>query len=340
MTAAATPVSTPTRLAPIHLRTLEEEIRRAGLFDLLADETLTDLVVNEDGSVFASGFGGSRWCGQRVSSVVLEGLIGTIAGLHGQVVHEESPILEASLPIPVGGGRMRVEAILPPVSAAPILCLRRPPTRILTLEELEASGSVPGAARELLERAVLDRKTILISGGTSSGKTVLASALLNFLLEASPSERLVIVEEGARELMLPPASNVNRLLTSEAGGITMTRLVRAALRLNPDRIILGELRGAEAVDYVRASNTGHPGSVCTLHANSAPDALHRLHDLVTESGVAMPFSRVVSAVDRVVHVQRSGHLRFVETIFEPDPRAEPGQPAGRTLFHRRTLTAP
>lgn len=331
----------PSPLATVHLRALELELRRAGLFDFLADESLTDLVVNEDGSIFASGFEGSRWCGPRVASaVVLEGLIGTIAGLHGQVVHEESPILETSLPIPFGGGRMRVEAILPPVSFAPILCLRRPPSRLLTLDDLESSGSVPPEARSLLEQAVVDRQTILISGGTGSGKTVLASALLGFLLQASPAERLVIVEEGARELMLPPASNVNRLLTSAAGGIGLTRLVRTALRLNPDRVLVGELRGAEAVDFVRASNTGHPGGITTLHANSAEDALVRLHDLVSESGVAMSLERVVAAVDLVVHVQRAGPRRFVESILEPDTHAAPGQSSGqssgRTLFPRPT----
>jgi type IV secretion system protein VirB11 len=162
---------------------------------------------------------------------------------------------------------------------------------------------------------VLGGETLLIAGGVGSGKTTLLSALLDDLLRALPNLRLVLCEEGCRELHAPGA-NVVRLVASEEAGVSLTRLLRCALRLNPDRIIVGEARGPEALDFLRACNTGHPGGMLTLHANSAADALYRLDDLVQEAGVPSQLGRIARAVDLVVYLERQGTQRRVLEVAE------------------------
>lgn len=301
------------------LETLRAELEETGLMALLDDPDVTDVMVNPE-SVFATARGrGTFDAGFAIEADRLESLIASLAGLHRLVVDRAHPILEADLPF----HGVRAQAVLPPVSTAPLLTLRRPAGSAFSLDDLVALGSLSPAVAERLRSAVLGCETLLVAGGVGSGKTTLLSALLGELLRSRPNLRLVLCEEGCRELHARGA-NVVRLLASEEAGVSLTRLLRCALRLNPDRIIVGEARGPEAHDFLRACNTGHPGGMLTLHANSAEDALYRLDDLVQEAGVPSQLSRIARAVDLVVFLERDGTRRRVAQVVAVTSEANGG----------------
>lgn len=299
------------RSASSPLATLRAEVEESGLMALLDDPAVTDVMVNPDG-VFASARDrGTYDAGVSIAADRLESLIASLAGIHGLVVDRAHPILEADLPF----HGVRAQAVLPPVSTAPLLTLRRPAGSALSLAELVDGRTLGKALADRLRAAVSGCETLLVAGGVGTGKTTLLSALLGELLRDQPAARLVLCEEGCRELHAPGA-NVVRLLSSDEAGVSLTRLLRCALRLNPDRIIIGEARGPEALDFLRACNTGHPGGMLTLHANSAVDALYRLDDLVQEAGVPSQLPRIARAVDLVVYLERNGTHRRVTEIVE------------------------
>ncbi|HMB53180.1 MAG TPA: ATPase, T2SS/T4P/T4SS family, partial [Thermoanaerobaculia bacterium] len=224
------------RYPPTLVEMLREEMTAAGLLAPLADPETTDLMVNADGSVWLQHLArGHVALDGEVAADRLESLLGTVASLTGAVINAERPILEATLPF----HEARLEAVLPPLSTAPLVAIRKPPARLLALDDLVANGTLPGELAERLAAAVRARRTCAVAGGVGSGKTTLVNALLAAILAAEPDERVVILEEGARELHAEGA-NVLRLLTSDAAGVGMTELLRAALRLNPSRILVGE----------------------------------------------------------------------------------------------------
>jgi type IV secretion system protein TrbB len=298
------------RHRPDQLEALRAELVDSGLWPLLDDPDVTDVMVNAGGAVFAQAQGrGSFDTGVRVEPDRLESIVATIAGLHGLEIHDRRPILEASLPF----GAIRVEAVLRPLVEATVLTLRKPPAKRFTLDDLVANGSLPSKGAEILQTAVRDRANGLIAGGVGSGKTTLLTALLHEVVVQSPTERLVVCEDGARELVVD-GENVVRLLTSDDAGVDLRRLLRCALRLNPDRIIVGEARGPEALDWLKACNTGHPGGWLTLHANSATDAVYRLDDLIQEAGVPSQLHRIAAALDLLVFVEKETVGRRVGQI--------------------------
>jgi len=189
------------------------------------------------------------------------------------------------------------------------LGLRKPAAKIYTLLDYVSDGLMPADTARMLSLAVVDRKNILIAGGTSSGKTTLANALLAEM--AHLDERVLIIED-TRELQCA-ASDVVALRT-RPGIVGMADLVRSTLRLRPDRIIVGEVRGAEALDMLKAWNTGHPGGIATVHANSALSALYRLEQLVQETVVTVPRRLIAEAIDMIVFISGRGLARRVETI--------------------------
>jgi type IV secretion system protein VirB11 len=203
----------------------------------------------------------------------------------------------------------RFQGWLPPVVSQPCFTIRKHGKNILTLQDYENAGSITANQRSILEKAILDKKNIVISGGTSSGKTTFANALLQVL--NTQKERVLILED-LPELQVETPDLV-KMTTSE--NVSMRDLVKGSLRMRPDRIIIGEVRDGAALDLLKAWNTGHPGGVCTVHANSGDSTPHRLEDLIQEVTVTVPRSLILNAIDLIIFIQRDKHgKRKVESI--------------------------
>jgi P-type conjugative transfer ATPase TrbB len=239
----------------------------------------------------------------------VERIIRLVASHARTEVHAASPIVSAELPPHGEGAGERFEGILPPVSTAPCFSIRKPAERIYTLRDYVSDGIMSKEAALSLGQAVAGRQNILVAGGTSSGKTTLANALLAEM--AHLDERVILIED-TRELQCA-ASDVVALRT-RAGHVVMADLVRSTLRLRPDRIIVGEVRGPEALDMLKAWNTGHPGGIATVHANSAASALYRLEQLIQECVVTVPRRLIAEAIDMIVFIAGRGLGRRIETI--------------------------
>lgn len=320
--------------AGVHEATLRLELEELGLWELLHDPALTDLVVNPDGRLHTFGYDGVEVHLEPLPAAKLRSCIATVAGMHRRVIDESHPILEVSLPFL----RVRATVLVPPVTVAPTLALRIPPRRLLTLDDLSERRSVPPPARRILEEALLRGETLLVAGAVSSGKTVLASALLTFLVETRPEERLVVLEEGAREIQLPDGSDVTPLLTPSVEELPMRDLLRVSLRLLPDRIVVGELRGPESLTFVQAALSGHPG-MATLHATSATDAIARMTDLLEEAGAPPSPARVARSVRLIVHMRRTGAHREVAEVLRLTPPDLEGRFRTETLFSTSPTSA-
>jgi type IV secretion system protein TrbB len=239
-----------------------------------------------------------RDTGERMSAIQAENLIGTVASMLGTVVNGASPIVEGELPL--DGNRF--EGILPPVSTAPTFVIRKRPQMIYTLEDYVTAGIMQPWHAGTIRQAITTRANIVIAGGTAVGKTTLANALIHEMVTlGDPNERFVILED-TRELQCA-ARNAVQLHTGDVADLT--RLTRVTMRLRPDRIIVGEVRGAEALALLKAWNTGHPGGVTTVHANSAAAALMRLDTLIQEAGVPAQPHLVAEAVDLIVFIVRT-----------------------------------
>ncbi len=227
-------------------------------------------------------------------------------------VHANSPIVSAELPSHGEGvAGERFEGLLPPVATAPCFAIRKPAARIHTLGDYVENRILSIVDAEVLRRAVVSRKNILIAGGTSSGKTTLANALL---AEMGDLDERVILIEDTRELQCAAPDCV--ALRTKPGVASLGDLVRSTLRLRPDRIVVGEVRGAEALDMLKAWNTGHPGGIATVHANSAAAALYRIEQLIQEAVVTVPRRLIADAIDLVVFIGGRGITRRVEAIAE------------------------
>jgi len=276
---------------------------------LLAADTI-EVIVNPDGRVWAERVGrGREFAGFRLEPTETERAIRLIATLTGAEVTRDRPIVSAELP-PRGE---RFEGLLPPVVRAPCFAIRKPASQIISLDDYVASGVINDAQRLELKRAIADHANIIVAGGTGSGKTTLANALLAEI--AALDERVVILED-TRELQCAAEDVV--ALRTQPGSVTLSDLVRSTLRLRPDRIIVGEVRGPEALDLLKAWNTGHPGGIATLHANSARAALARLEQLAMEASTSPPTALIAEAVDLVVFIERGGPAgRRISEIYAP-----------------------
>jgi type IV secretion system protein VirB11 len=276
---------------------------------LLAADTI-EVIANPDGRIWAERVGRGR----EPTDLTLEGheaerVIRLVATLTGAEVTRHKPIVSAELP-PRGE---RFEGLLPPVSRAPCFAIRKPAGRIFLLDDYVSSGVVSAEQRQALKDAVASRANIIVAGGTGSGKTTLANALLAEI--ARLNERVVLLED-TRELQCAAEDVV--ALRTQPGSVNLSDLVRSTLRLRPDRIIVGEVRGGEALDLLKAWNTGHPGGIATLHANSAQAALARLEQLAMEACSAPPTALIAEAIDLIVFIQRGGPAgRVVSEIYAP-----------------------
>ena len=274
----------------------------------LSDPCVIEIMVNPDGALRLDRLGEGRVDTElRVEPAEAERIIRLVASHVRTEVHAGAPIVSAELP----EGGERFEGLLPPVASAPCFSIRKPAGRIHRLIDYVADGIMRAEVALALSMAVVQRKNILVAGGTSSGKTTLANALLNEM--ATLDERVILIED-TRELQCAAADTV--ALRTRPGVVTMADLVRSTLRLRPDRIIVGEVRGGEALDMLKAWNTGHPGGIATVHANSARSALYRIEQLVAECVVTVPRRLIADAIDIVVFISGRGTGRRIETVAE------------------------
>lgn len=267
----------------------------------LDDASIAEVMLNPDGRLWVDRLaGGLEDTGERMSAADGERIVRLVAHHVGAEVHSGSPRVSAELP----ETGERFEGLLPPVVAAPTFAIRRPAVAVFTLEAYVDTGILSAADAQTLREAVSARRNILVAGGTSTGKTTLVNALLAEV--AKTSDRVVLIED-TRELQCA-APNLVALRTKD-GVCSLSDLVRSSLRLRPDRIPIGEVRGAEALDLLKAWGTGHPGGVGTIHAGSALGALRRLEQLIQEAVVTVPRALIAETIDIVAVLAGRGSER-------------------------------
>lgn len=274
----------------------------------LEEPAVIEVMLNPDGRLWIDRLGeGLADSGVSMRSVDGERIIRLVAHHVGAEVHAGAPRVSAELP----EGGERFEGLLPPVVAAPSFAIRKPAVAVFTLADYVARGIMANWQADALASAVFERKNILVAGGTSTGKTTLTNALLAEV--ASTGDRVVLIED-TRELQCA-APNLVSLRTRD-GVATLSDLVRSALRLRPDRIPIGEVRGAEALDLLKAWGTGHPGGVGTIHAGSAIGTLRRLEQLIQESVVTVPRALIAETIDVIAVLVRDGTGRRLSELAE------------------------
>jgi pilus assembly protein CpaF len=305
----------PEHQAAVERHVLQDCLGLGLLEDLLADETVSEIMVNGAAEIFVERQGRlSRHPRRFPGTPALRAVIERLLGPTGRRVDEASPMVDARM-----RDGSRVNVILPPLAVnGPCITIRRKANRPLGIAEMLAAGSLSEPMARLLHEAARARLNILVSGGTATGKTTLLNAIARLI---PPEERLITIEDAA-ELQLERENLVSlearpRNLEG-AGEVSIRELLRNALRMRPDRIVVGECRGGEALDMLQAMNTGHSGSLTTIHANGPRDALSRLEVMALMSGLDLPLAairaQIASAIALVVQVERfaSGARRIVE----------------------------
>jgi type IV secretion system protein VirB11 len=227
--------------------------------------------------------------------------LGTIAAMNGAELNENNPVLEGRLPL----DGSRVEGAIPPASPdGPSMSIRKHASAIFPLAQYVSEGRIPREHADYLREAIRDARNILVGGGTSSGKTTFVNALIMALLEIAPGDRLVVIEDTI-ELQ---CATTNKQSFVATGNVSMQKLLKTAMRYRPDRIIIGEVRGGEALDLLKSWNTGHPGGLATVHATNAPSALLRLEQLISEVSVTPMQTLIAEAINVVVYMREFGRL--------------------------------
>jgi type IV secretion system protein VirB11 len=277
----------------------------------LEEAAVVEILANPDGRLILDRIGEGRCdTGQVLSLEARERAIRLIADYVGETVTRENPRLSGVLP----ETGERFQAMLPPVAAGPAFSIRKRPAVIWRLDDYVRDGVMSGAQAEALRVAARDRLNILISGGTGSGKTTLANAVL--AEPAFAGDRVFLIED-TPELQCSAWDVVSVVTRRQPKAIGVADLVRDALRMRPDRIVIGEMRdGAAALETLKSWNTGHPGGLSTVHANSAIEALRRMEDLIGEVASQVPHRMIGEAVKCVVHIRRTSSGRRVEAVVE------------------------
>lgn len=280
----------------------------------LEDPDIAEVMLNPDGRLWIDRLsGGLEDSGRTLSAADGERIVRLVAHHVGVEVHAGSPRVSAELP----ETGERFEGLLPPVVAAPAFAIRKPAVAVFTLDDYVAAGIMSAGQASALRAAVASRQNILVAGGTSTGKTTLTNALLAEI--AGTTDRVVLIED-TRELQCR-APNLVALRTKD-GVASLSDLVRSALRLRPDRIPIGEVRGAEALDLLKAWGTGHPGGIGTIHAGSALGALRRLEQLIQEAVVTVPRALIAETIDVVAVLRGRGadrRLSELAAVSDLDP---------------------
>jgi type IV secretion system protein VirB11 len=272
----------------------------------LEDRSIIEVMLNPDGRLWIDRLGeGLSDTGEKLNAADGERIIRLVAHHVGGEAHAKSPRVSAELP----ETGERFEGLLPPVVVAPAFAIRKPAVAIFTLDDYAESGIMSKADAKLLSRAVAEKKNILVAGATGAGKTTLVNALL---AEVAKSDDRVVLIEDTRELQCA-APNLVALRTKD-GVASLGDLVRSSLRLRPDRIPIGEVRGSEALDLVKAWGTGHPGGVGTIHAGSALGALRRLEQLIQEAVITVPRALIAETIDLIAVLVRDTRGRRLSEL--------------------------
>lgn len=275
---------------------------------LLNDDAVTEVRANPDGKLWVHRLGqGKADSGIVLNPESIKKAIFTVAFSVGAICNESHPTIAAELP----GTGERFQGVLPPLVSSPVFAIRKKAVRIFSLKDLVAQGVLSDTTHAYLVNAIKGRKNILIVGGTDSGKTTFANALLEVLHEAP--DRIVLIED-TQELQCR-CKDVTFLRTKDHIA-SLRDLVRVTLRLSPDRIVIGEVRGAEALDLLKSWNTGHSGGLSTIHASSAAQGLSRLEQLIQEAGVSVSKALIAESVNVLVYMEKVGTQRVVKEIVE------------------------
>ena len=270
------------------------------IMDALRDEKVIEIMLNPDGRLWIERFGQEQECvgalepaqGKLILSLTASALNITVDALH--------PVVEGSFPL----DGSRFEGAFPPlVGPGASFSLRKKASRIITLAEYLENGVIGPEVPGIIREAILERKNIVVVGGTSSGKTTFVNAIIHELDELCPHDRLLILEDTAE--LQSRAPNCVFFLASEPAGIGMRQLAKVSMRYAPRRILVGEVRDAAALELLKLWNTGHPGGIGTFHADSAEEALERLEELVEEAGVGPKQKLIGRAVDLIVHMEKT-----------------------------------
>ena len=280
------------------------------IMDALADPRTVEMMLNADGRLWQERLGEKMRCIGSIPFARAEAIIKTVAGYHSKEVTRHKPILEGELPI--DGSRFAGQ--LPPVVPAPTFAIRKKAVAIFTLDQYVEAGIMTAAQQATLTAAIKAHRNILVIGGTGSGKTTLVNAIINAMVEFDPAERVFIIEDTGE--IQCAAENFVQYHTSLE--VTMTMLLKTTLRMRPDRILVGEVRGPEALDLLMAWNTGHEGGAATLHANNARSGLDRLAMLISMHPESpRPIEPLIGeAVHVIVHIARTPEGRCVQEILE------------------------
>ena len=284
----------------------------------LADRLVVEVMVNPDGKIWIDRIGeGRSFTGQRLEPADADRILRLLADHAGEVVTRDRPRVSATLP----QTGERFQGAFMPLVASPAFAIRKRPEVVFTLDDYVERGILSTAMAEVLRAAAAGRQNLLIAGGTGSGKTTLANAIL--AEPAFAADRVVLIEDTA-ELQCAALDKVELLTKRTEPQVTMTDLVRDTLRLRPDRIVIGEVRDGSALDLLKAWNTGHPGGLATIHANSAAEALTRLEDLIGEVTQRIPYRAIAQAINVVVFIERTAAGRAVRSVSRVTGRSDDG----------------
>jgi len=286
-----------------HHRRVNEKLRRElgpVVCNLLEDKTVIEIMLNPDGRLWVERLGADMAVVGHMPASQAESLMGTVASTLKTQITALNPILECELPL----DGSRFEALLPPVVSAPTFTIRKKAVQVFTLDNYVASKIMTPEQNEAIKDAVRSRRNILVVGGTGTGKTTLTNAIINYMATVSPQDRIAIIEDTG-ELQ---CSADNAVLMRAVDHVDMTRLLKATMRLRPDRILVGEVRDGAALALLKAWNTGHPGGAATVHANSAPAGLIRIEQLVAEATQAPMYALIAEAVDLIVSIEKVAHV--------------------------------
>ena len=281
----------------VRKRLIQKMQRELGddVLKLLYDQNVNEVMLNDDGHVWTYGVGGAIDTGIIMPAARSLSFLGTLASFYDKTIHAESTILAEVLPI----DGSRVNGVIPPTADMPSFNIRKRAMRIFTLNEYVQQNRMTQTDLELIRDAIKTRKNFLVVGATGSGKTTLTNAILHEINELCPDHRIISMEDTA-ELQIPQKNKV-RMYSDEH--TPMQKLLFSAMRQKPDRIVIGEIRNAAALDLLKSWNTGHPGGVTTIHANSCMEALSRLEMLILEA-VPNPMQRLIGqAVGLVMYIE-------------------------------------